>query len=187
MRWRRTFTCSSASRAFPPTSESMFSLLRRSSSSLVSLLRAQSSDTRRQYKRGHRRCSAARFSAAYCCRAFSFCWYISTMISFFCCRTFSWFSTWPLSRLRVARACSSSWCCSVGKWRWHCLWRRTSGASEGFNLDLERAGLEMEEGPSDLPGIFWPFLQWAAWSWNDRALPQRRSVWSEPGLGDLER
>lgn len=37
------------------------------------------------------------------------------MISFFCCRIFSWFSTWLFSPLRVAMACSSSWCCSVAQ------------------------------------------------------------------------
>lgn len=38
MRCLKTLTCSSASRAFPPTSDSIFSLLRRSNSSLVNLL-----------------------------------------------------------------------------------------------------------------------------------------------------
>lgn len=58
---------------------------------------------------------ADRNSATYCCKVFSFCWYISTMISFFCWRILNWFSTWLFSLLRVAIACSSSWCCSVWK------------------------------------------------------------------------
>lgn len=48
----------------------------------------------------------------YCCRAFSFCWYISTMISFFCLRILSWFSMWLLSLFRAPMVCSSSWCFS---------------------------------------------------------------------------
>lgn len=55
------------------------------------------------------------YGFTYCCKAFSFCWYISTMISFFCWRILNWFSTWLFSPFRVAIACSSSWCCSVAK------------------------------------------------------------------------
>lgn len=180
MRCRKTLTCSSASTAFPPTSDSMLSLLRRSNSSFVNLLWSH---------RWHRRCvstplfhfkellfmrgltglcsfifmmlkrQTADFppgvTAAdkdccgftYCCRAFSFCWYISTMISFFCWRILNWFSTWLFSLFRVAMACSSSWCCSVAKYNG--VFRERQEESR-----VHRASFEFILWLTYLPGTF---------------------------------